>query len=217
MFTIRIIAFTTTTLALTLVLFPVQVSNYVAQTGRELDVAIVGRGFLRFEDSNSGAELYSRNGSLAIDADGRLISGESRRMLHLSPQITIPTDAERISVLQNGEVQILQDRSWVSVGTIELAIFASSPVFSDTLGFNAVPESGPHRSVPIPATPATSGSGVLQQGWKEQRDNPVTQYGVRAALAILIGFLLDRLLIRHRHCNKSDNQEMHGSDGPCST
>src|SRR5690606_30145258 len=47
-------------------------SGVLRETGRELDVAVVGEGFLAVQYQQG--EAYSRAGALTVDADGRLFS-----------------------------------------------------------------------------------------------------------------------------------------------
>ncbi|MGY3727376.1 MULTISPECIES: flagellar hook protein FlgE [Cobetia] len=48
-------------------------------TGRDLDLAISGEGFLRFADS-TGQVVYSRNGQLNIDADGFIVNAQGAQL-----------------------------------------------------------------------------------------------------------------------------------------
>lgn len=47
------------------------------QTGRGLDLAINGDGFFASVNPNNGAETYSRNGNLRIDANGSLLDSNN--------------------------------------------------------------------------------------------------------------------------------------------
>jgi flagellar hook protein FlgE len=49
-------------------------------TGNAMDVAIIGRGFLMFQDT-SGREVYSRDGALRLDRDGYLTNALGMRLL----------------------------------------------------------------------------------------------------------------------------------------
>ena len=48
-------------------------------TGRDLDIAISGEGFLRFADS-TGQVVYSRNGQLNVDADGYIVNTQGAQL-----------------------------------------------------------------------------------------------------------------------------------------
>jgi flagellar basal-body rod protein FlgF len=74
------------------------------QTGRHLDVAIVGEGFIAVRNDN-GAEAYSRAGSLQIDLDGRLML-QGRLVTDGTEAITIP-EYRDISISSDGLVNIV--------------------------------------------------------------------------------------------------------------
>jgi flagellar basal-body rod protein FlgG len=95
----------------------------IHSTGRPLDLAISGDGFIEVElpDSRTG---YTRGGSLQINADGglSLLSGQP-----LKADIRIPGDARDVQVLADGSVTaVLSGESTPTVlGQIELATFAT--------------------------------------------------------------------------------------------
>jgi flagellar basal-body rod protein FlgF len=78
----------------------------VSPTGRSLDVAIEGKGFLAVQ--TPAGERYTRNGHLVRGADGVLSTEDGAPVLGLSGPITIGT----------GEVQIDPDGTVRSGGTI---------------------------------------------------------------------------------------------------
>jgi flagellar basal-body rod protein FlgG len=98
----------------------------VHATGRPLDVAIVGAGFLEVElpDNKTG---YSRAGSLQINSDGGLsvVSGQA-----LKADVRIPTGATNVQVLADGTVtaQMPGESTARILGQIELATFANPGV-----------------------------------------------------------------------------------------
>ena len=53
-------------------------SGAMQTTGRPLDVALQGRGWIAVQDS-SGQEAYTRNGSLQVGIDGMLVTSNGRR------------------------------------------------------------------------------------------------------------------------------------------
>ncbi|MDL2191095.1 flagellar hook protein FlgE [Cobetia sp. LC6] len=54
-------------------------SGSLESTGRDLDLAISGDGFLRFSDT-SGQIVYSRNGQLNIDAEGYIVTAQGAQL-----------------------------------------------------------------------------------------------------------------------------------------
>lgn len=95
----------------------------IHNTGRPLDLAISGEGFIEVElpDNQTG---YTRGGSLQINADGglSLLSG-----VPLKADIRIPGDASDVRLLADGSVTgVLSGESTPTVlGQIELATFAT--------------------------------------------------------------------------------------------
>ena len=74
----------------------------VQQTGRPLDVAIKGAGWIALQ-SEDGSETYTRNGNLNINENGVLIGPGRRAVAGDGGPITIPADAS-VSVAPDGTV-----------------------------------------------------------------------------------------------------------------
>jgi len=72
----------------------------IESTNRNMDLAIAGEGFFRFQQSN-GEVGYSRNGQLTMTADGRLVNAQGAQIMGY------PADAEG-NVLAGGNVQPMQ-------------------------------------------------------------------------------------------------------------
>lgn len=77
----------------------------VMTTGRELDIAIKGDGFIAVQDP-SGQERYTRAGDLQIDANGLLTTGAGYPVLGNGGPIAIPP-AEKIEIGGDGTISIL--------------------------------------------------------------------------------------------------------------
>lgn len=75
----------------------------VRDTGRDLDVAVTGKGLLAVE--YGGGEAYTRAGSLDIDADGQL-SVNGRPVLGDGGPIVLP-EHTRVAIAQDGTLSIL--------------------------------------------------------------------------------------------------------------
>lgn len=90
-------------------------------TGRDLDVAISGEGFLQLTlpDGTTG---YTRDGSLQRGANGALTTADG---YYLSQPITIAEDVESYQVSEDGTVSVRARGSdeWTDVGRITLATF----------------------------------------------------------------------------------------------
>ncbi len=74
----------------------------VRMTGRPLDLAIRGPGFL-VVDTPAG-QRYTRKGRICLNAEGELTDGNGNRFVADSGALRIPEDAEDISVSRSGEV-----------------------------------------------------------------------------------------------------------------
>lgn len=80
------------------------VNGAINTTGRDLDVAINGDGFLTVRDSNGG-EAYTRDGSLFIDQNGNLKTTGGRSVLGVNGSpINIPMPVQKIFINQDGTV-----------------------------------------------------------------------------------------------------------------
>jgi flagellar basal-body rod protein FlgF len=74
-------------------------------TGRTLDVAIQGPGWLALQ-SEDGSEAYTRNGALQVGADGTLQSVNGMQVQGTGGPITIPADAQTILIAADGTVTV---------------------------------------------------------------------------------------------------------------
>ncbi|QEI07218.1 flagellar basal-body rod protein FlgF [Pigmentiphaga aceris] len=90
-------------------------------TGRTLDVAIQGDGWLAVQTAN-GAEAYSRGGSLAISQNGQLVDAGGRPVVGEGGAIAIPPDSD-VDISHDGTITAiaLNDRAQAQiVGRIKL-------------------------------------------------------------------------------------------------
>lgn len=91
-------------------------------TGRELDVAVDGKGWIAVEDA-SGREAYTRNGSLQVLPSGILQTRDGMNVMGDAGPITIPPDTE-VTIAKDGTISTVpstsQKNSVVVVGRIKL-------------------------------------------------------------------------------------------------
>lgn len=92
----------------------------VVNTGRDLDVAVAGSGFITVQDK-TGQEAYTRAGNLDIK-NGILSTQAGQVVVGTSGIITIPQNAHKISIGADGTVaaQIVGQKEMVNVGRIKL-------------------------------------------------------------------------------------------------
>lgn len=81
----------------------------IQHTGRELDVAIQGQGWLAVE-APDGTEAYTRNGSLHIDENGQVTTADGLPVLSDGGQLAVPPGS-RLAVGKDGTISILPDGS----------------------------------------------------------------------------------------------------------
>jgi flagellar basal-body rod protein FlgF len=74
----------------------------IVNTGRDLDVAISGQGFIAVQ-TKAGKEAYTRAGDLMIK-DGLLMTQAGDVVLGSSGVVSLPTAAERISIGSDGTI-----------------------------------------------------------------------------------------------------------------
>lgn len=75
------------------------------QTGRDLDVAIEGEGFIAVQGLN-GEEVYTRAGSLFIDSVGILRTGNGLPVMGNAGPVAIPA-ADKVEVGSDGSVTVI--------------------------------------------------------------------------------------------------------------
>jgi flagellar basal-body rod protein FlgF len=88
----------------------------IQPTGRELDVAIEGDGFIAVQ-ALDGSEAYTRNGSLDISPDGELRTRTGLSVLGEGGPIVVPPDS-RITVGRDGTVSAVQEGPQASAVTV---------------------------------------------------------------------------------------------------
>jgi flagellar basal-body rod protein FlgF len=77
----------------------------VQQTGRDLDVAINGDGWIAVQ-ANDGREAYTRAGDLRVDSSGQLLTGAGHPVLGDSGPIIVPPHGS-VTVGGDGSVSIV--------------------------------------------------------------------------------------------------------------
>ena len=135
----------------------------LAATGGDLDFAIEGAGYFEVTLPD-GRAAYTRDGALKITGDGLVVTSDGYAV---APEITIPPDAQSISVNPEGEVwAYFADRVEPELlGQFTLAAF-SNPKGLEAMGSNLYLEteaSGPA----LVDDPGQDGVGTLRQGYLE--------------------------------------------------
>ncbi|MDP1929041.1 MAG: flagellar basal-body rod protein FlgF [Thiobacillus sp.] len=81
----------------------------IQHTGRELDVAIQGEGWLVVQAAD-GSEAYTRNGSLKMDENGLLLTRDGLAVQSDSGPLSIPP-GRSLAVAADGTISLLPDGS----------------------------------------------------------------------------------------------------------
>ena len=132
-------------------------------TGRPLDIAIAGDGFLQVTLPN-GELRYTRDGALQRNADGEMVNNMG---YPIEPAITIPTDAVSVDIGKDGSVNVTDTSGTVSVvGTIQLVRFPNSSGLSSE-GDNLLAETEA-SGTPMTGTAGENGFGTIQSGFLEK-------------------------------------------------
>lgn len=138
-------------------------SGEFQNTGRRLDIAIRGDGFLQVLMPEGGYR-YTRDGSLQINADGELVTTTGYT---LQPSISIPADAVSVDIASDGGVNVTDPSGTTSVvGNIELARFTNPSGLSGE-GDNLLAETEA-SGTPLTGVPGENGFGSIQAGFLEK-------------------------------------------------
>ena len=140
-------------------------------TGNSKDVMVNGSGFFPVLLPD-GTQAYTRDGSFQSDANGRLVTSSGYA---IEPAITIPANAEAITVGRDGTVSVKLPGAAAptQVGSLQLATFVN-PAGLESRGENLYVETGASGN-PNLNVPGTNGSGVLMQGYVESSNVNVVE------------------------------------------
>jgi len=140
-------------------------------TSNPKDVMINGTGFFPVLLPD-GTQAYTRDGSFQSDANGRLVTSSGYAV---EPAITIPANAESITVGRDGTVSVKLPGTVAptQVGSLQLATFIN-PSGLESRGENLYVETGASGN-PNLNVPGTNGAGVLMQGYVESSNVNVVE------------------------------------------
>ena len=143
-----------------------------SQTNNPLDVVIEGRGFFQIR-MQSGEVAYTRAGSFHLNREGNVVTANGDL---LDPQITLPPDAQQISIGSDGTVSYTQTGQTASqmAGQIQLANFAN-PAGLNSLGGNLYAPTDASGDPQVGNPGGQEGMGGLLQGYVEQSNVSVVE------------------------------------------
>jgi flagellar basal-body rod protein FlgG len=140
------------------------------KTGNDKDMMINGNGFFNVLLPD-GTTAYTRDGSFQRDENGQMVTSSG---FVLQPAITIPINADNITVGKDGTVSIkVGSQPPQQIGSLQLSTFIN-PTGLESKGENLYVETG-SSGAPQSNTPGTNGSGEILQGFVESSNVNVVE------------------------------------------
>ena len=141
-------------------------------TDNPLDVVIQGKGFFQVRRPN-GEAAYTRAGAFHVDRDGNLVTSDGNA---IEPQITIPQQAQSITIAADGTVSYTQPGQNASqvAGQIQLANF-TNPAGLNSLGSSLFSPTYASGEPTVGNPGGQEGLGSLMQGYLEQSNVSVVE------------------------------------------
>ncbi|AEP30510.1 flagellar basal-body rod protein FlgG [Brumicola nitratireducens] len=141
-------------------------------TDNALDMSIQGRGFFEIQQPD-GSLAYTRNGQFTLNDQGNIVTPGAGFVLQ--PVITLPQDAQQVTISQDGEVsaQLRGQANPQVLGQLNLADFIN-PVGLQPIGQNLYVETAV-SGAPIQGVPGLEGLGTVAQGTLETSNVNVTE------------------------------------------
>jgi flagellar basal-body rod protein FlgG len=135
------------------------------QTSNPLDLVIQGNGFFQVRTA-SGDLAYTRAGQFQLNRDGSLVDANGNL---LEPQITLPQNAQAITIATDGTVSytIPGQTAAQTAGQIQLATFIN-PAGLNSLGQNLYQPTNASGDPVVGNPGGQEGLGTLVQGYTEQ-------------------------------------------------
>ena len=141
-------------------------------TDNPLDVVIQGKGFFQVRRP-SGELAFARAGSFHLDRDGNLVTSDGDP---LEPAITIPPDAQNVTIATDGTVSYTQPNQTAAqqAGQIQLANF-QNPAGLSSIGRNLYTPTDASGDPSVGTPGGQEGLGTLLQGYVEQSNVSVVE------------------------------------------
>lgn len=141
-------------------------------TSNAYDFAINGPGYFHVTLPD-GSDAYTRAGNFAQSPQGQLVTDKGYT---IAPGIVIPTNAIKVEVNTQGQVQVTLPGSTTpnTVGTLELTRFPNEAGLQ-AIGDNLYLET-PSSGAPQSGVPGSQGYGMIEQGFLETSNvDPVSE------------------------------------------
>ena len=149
-------------------------------TENPLDLVIEGRGFFQVRRP-SGELAYTRAGNFHLDRDGNLVTADGDP---LEPQITIPPEAQSVTIAADGTVSYTQPGQSTAqlAGQIQLANFPN-PAGLNSIGRNLFMPTDASGEPTVGNPGGQEGLGTLLQGYTEQSNVSVVEEFINLIVA----------------------------------
>ncbi len=158
----------------------IQTQGNFSLTENPLDLVIQGRGFFQVRRP-SGELAYTRAGNFHLDRDGNLVTSEGDP---LEPQITIPPEAQSVTIAADGTVSYTQPGQSTAqlAGQIQLANFPN-PGGLNSIGRNLFTPTDASGEPTVGNPGGQEGLGTLLQGYTEQSNVSVVEEFINLIVA----------------------------------
>lgn len=142
------------------------------QTNNPLDMVIQGKGLFQVRRP-TGEIAYTRGGNFHLDREGNLVTADGDP---LEPQVTIPPEAQSITIAGDGTVSFLLPGQAASqiAGQIQLANFVN-PAGLNSLGRNLYLPTDASGEPTLGQPGGQEGLGTLLQGYTEASNVSVVE------------------------------------------
>jgi flagellar basal-body rod protein FlgG len=149
-------------------------------TNNPLDVVIQGRGFFQVRRP-TGEIAYTRAGAFHLDRDGNFVTSDGDP---LEPQITIPPDAQTVTIAQDGTVSYIQPGQSAAqlAGQMQLAVF-QNPAGMNSIGRSLYLPTDASGDAIVGNPGGQEGIGSLLQGYTEQSNVSVVDEFINLIVA----------------------------------
>lgn len=141
-------------------------------TNNPLDVVIQGKGFFQVRRP-TGELAYTRSGAFQVDRDGNLVTSDGDA---IEPQITVPQQAQSVTVASDGTVsyQLPGQTASQIAGQIQLANF-TNPAGLNSIGNSLFTPTDASGEPTVGNPGGQEGMGTLLQGYLEQSNVNVVE------------------------------------------
>ncbi len=149
----------------------------VTETGANMDIAIIGDGWIKVQDANSDF-LYTRDGALKVGPDGQVLTSSGLTVVGFP---AVPNGTTEITINESGGITYSNGVDELGQGVLTLSRFNNQAGLK-AIGGNLFRETEASGTVQD-GTPGTPGYGVIQQGFLETSNVNIVEEMVNMILA----------------------------------